>query len=95
VATAVCLQLAACIPNFLVQEHFDPFNEPWTKDLVTWVPELDPGTGQLSLPDGPGLGVDLNLDVALAHPYDPDAFLDITAPGWEQRVGRHEQAQCK
>ena len=91
VATAVCLQLAACIPNFLVQEHFDPFNEPWTKDLVTWVPELDPGTGQLSLPDGPGLGVDLNLDVALAHPYDPDAFLDITAPGWEQRLGRHEQ----
>ncbi len=90
VATAVCLQLAACIPNFLVQEHFDPFNEPWTQDLVTWAPELDPGTGQLSLPDGPGLGVDLNLDVVRAHPYDPDAFLDITAPGWEQRLGRRD-----
>jgi galactonate dehydratase len=90
VATAVCLQLAACIPNFLVQEHFDPFNEPWTRDLVTWAPELDPGTGQLSLPDGPGLGVDLNLDVVRAHPYDPDAFLDITAPGWEQRLGRRD-----
>ena len=36
VATAVCLQLAACVPNFLVQEYFDPFNEPWTTDLVTW-----------------------------------------------------------
>ncbi len=28
VATAVCLQLAACVPNFLIQEHFDAFNEP-------------------------------------------------------------------
>ena len=38
VATAVCLQLAACVPNFLIQEHFDAFNEPWTRDLVTWHP---------------------------------------------------------
>ena len=28
VATAVCLQLAACVPNFLIQEHFDAFNDP-------------------------------------------------------------------
>src|SRR5262249_4218618 len=30
VATAVCLQLAAAVPNFLIQEHFDAFNEAWT-----------------------------------------------------------------
>ena len=90
VATAVCLQLAACVPNFLVQEHFDPFNEPWTRDLVTWAPELDHGSGELSLPDGPGLGVDLDLDVALAHPYDPSAFLDVTSEGWEHRLGSDE-----
>jgi galactonate dehydratase len=89
VATAVCLQLAACVPNFLVQEYFDPFNEEWTRDLVTWAPKLDRATGELSLPDGPGLGVDLNLDVALAHPYDPGAFLDVTSEGWEHRLGSH------
>lgn len=89
VATAVCLQLAGCVPNFLVQEHFDPFNEPWATDLVDWSPELDQVTGELSLPEGPGLGVDLNIEVARAHPYDPGAFLDTTAPGWEQRLGRH------
>ena len=38
VATAVCLQLAACVPNFLIQEHFDAFNEPWTRELVSWHP---------------------------------------------------------
>ena len=53
IATAVCLQLAACIPNFLIQEHFDAFNEPWTRDLVTWHPSIDPANGHLSLPEGP------------------------------------------
>ena len=87
VATAVCLQLAACVPNFLIQEHFDAFNEPWTHDLVTWRPTIDPATGHLSLPDGPGLGIDLDVEVARAHPYDPEAYLNIFAPGWEKRLG--------
>lgn len=87
VATAICLQLAACVPNFLVQEHFDPFNDDWTRQLVDWAPEIDRGTGELTLPDRPGLGVELDVDVARAHPYDPDAYLDVTAEGWEQRLG--------
>lgn len=86
VATVTCLQLAACLPNFLVQEHFEPFNEEWTRDLVTWAPQLDSATGELSLPDRPGMGTDLNLDVVQAHPYDPAAFLDVTIPGWEHRL---------
>jgi galactonate dehydratase len=87
VATAVCSQLAACVPNFLIQEHFDPFNEPWTKDLVTWSPAIDPSNGHLSLPSGPGLGIDLNLKVAEEHPYDPHAYLNVHVPGWEKRLG--------
>jgi galactonate dehydratase len=87
VATAVCLQLAACVPNFLIQEHFDAFNEPWTRDLVTWHPAIDRKTGHLSLPDAPGLGIDLNVEVAKAHPYDPKAYLNIFDEGWEKRLG--------
>ena len=87
VATAVCLQLAAAVPNFLIQEHFDAFNEPWTRDLVTWHPAIDPANGHLSLPEAPGLGLELNEDVARAHPYDPKAYLDIHAEGWERRLG--------
>jgi galactonate dehydratase len=87
VATAVCLQLAAAVPNFLVQEHFDAFNEPWTRDLLDWAPELDPRTGHLSLPEAPGIGVSLDLDVAADHPYDPNAYLDVHEPGWERRLG--------
>ena len=87
VATAVCLQLAACIPNYLIQEHFDAFNEPWTRELVTWTPKLNPQNGHLSLPTAPGLGIDLNLDVVKQHPYDPASFLDTTQKGWEKRLG--------
>jgi galactonate dehydratase len=91
IATAVCLQLAAAVPNFLIQEHFDAFNEPWTKEIATWAPSIDPANGHLSLPDGPGLGVDLNLDVIEAHP-DPSAYLNICEKGWERRIGQGKRA---
>ena len=91
VATAVCLQLAASVPNFLIQEHFDPFNASWTQDLVSWHPEIDPATGHLSLPDAPGLGLELDDDVARAHPYDPEAYLNVHAEGWEKRLGARRQ----
>jgi galactonate dehydratase len=87
VATAVCLQLAACVPNFLIQEHFDAFNESWTRELVTWHPTIDRKNGHLSLPEAPGLGIDLNIDVTRAHPYDPQAYLNIFEEGWEKRLG--------
>lgn len=87
VATAVCLQLAACVPNFLILEHFDAFNDPWTRDLVTWHPTIDPKNGHLSFPSAPGLGIDLNLDVVKQHPYDPAAYFDTSQEGWEKRIG--------
>jgi galactonate dehydratase len=86
-ATAVCLHLAAVVPNFLIQEHFDAFNDPWTRELVTWSPSLDPATGHLLIPTAPGLGMDLNLDVIASHPYDPNAYFDTSRPGWEKRIG--------
>lgn len=92
VATAVCLHLAACVQNFLIQEHFDAFNEKWAEDLVTWNPRIDPANGHMSLPDGPGLGIDLDLDVARAHPYDPHAYLNVHEKGWEKRLGQERRA---
>lgn len=87
VATAVCLHLATAVPNFLIQEYFDPFNEPWTRQLVTWTPSLNPENGHLSIPKAPGLGLDLNLDVVREHPYDPNAYFDLSRKGWEKRLG--------
>ncbi|HYE06652.1 MAG TPA: mandelate racemase/muconate lactonizing enzyme family protein [Planctomycetota bacterium] len=88
VATALCLHIAACTPNFLIQEHFLPFNEAWTQDLVNWTPALDPATGHLALPTGPGLGLELDLDVVKAHPYRPGLYFTTQVAGWEKRLGR-------
>lgn len=87
VQTVVCLHLAACIPNFLILEHFDPFNEPWTQELVTWKPEINQNNGHLPIPNNPGLGVDLNMDIVSAHPYNVHAYLDIHQEDWEKRTG--------
>jgi galactonate dehydratase len=87
IATAVALQFAACVPNFLIQEHFDRFNDAWTSDLVTWRPEIDAETGHLSLPTAAGIGIDYLDEVADEHPYDPSAYLNIFAEGWERRLG--------
>ena len=76
------------MPNFLIQEHFDAFNEPWTRELVTWRPTVDPANGHLSLPDAPGLGIDLDLEVDRAPiPTIPKAYLNVHAEGWEKRLG--------
>lgn len=95
VATAVCLQLAAAVPNFLIQEHFDAFNDAWTHALVTWHPSVDAKTGHLSLPDAPGLGIDLDIDVVKQHPYDAHAYLNVHTEGWEQRLGTDAQNKAK
>ena len=91
VATAVCLQLAAAIPNFLIQEHFDAFNEPWTQDLVIGFNKIDPETGHLPIPTTPGLGIDLNIEMVKAHPYDPKSFLEVGIKGWEKRLGQRKK----
>jgi galactonate dehydratase len=84
VATAVCLHLAAASPTHYIQEHFDTFNEPWEKDLVSWHPELS-DDGHLPIPTGPGLGLTLNLEEAARHPGGRQNFLPIFQDGWEKR----------
>jgi galactonate dehydratase len=68
VATAATMHLAACTPNFLILELWDPFL-PWPEDLVAQ--PLRPVDGYLPLPQGPGLGVTLNREGIARHPAKP------------------------
>src|SRR5262249_30297237 len=52
ISLAACLQLDACIPNFLVQE-FVSLGEGYLKEPFTLV------GGSIPLPTGPGLGIEL------------------------------------
>ncbi len=72
IGSVATLHLAACIPNFQIQEMVRETGAravPWRTDLIYGVTVNRPRDGYLALPPGPGLGVDLDERVAEAHPY--------------------------
>ena len=67
VSTAACVQLDACIPNFALQEYTGESEPPKSDLLVT---PLELVEGYLIVPEGPGLGIELN-EAALSGPENP------------------------
>ena len=66
VAAAAAIQLDACSPNFLIQEYNTTrLHEEILKNPI----KLE--KGYIIPPEEPGLGVELNEDVAAKHPYEP------------------------
>jgi galactonate dehydratase len=74
IALAACIQLDACIPNFLCQEHVS-LGEGYLKEPFRMV------DGYIPLPTGPGLGIELDDEAIEGHLYDG---------GWETPHLRHE-----
>ena len=72
VSTAACVQLDACIPNFALQEYTGESEPPKSELLVT---PLELKDGYLTVPDGPGLGIELNEEALTKYPVD-DKVLD-------------------
>jgi galactonate dehydratase len=83
VCSAACVQLNASLPNFLIHEIFDEFNEPWEKEIVTNHVEVK--NGYIDISERPGLGIDLNIEEILKHPYQQENALPLFKPGWERR----------
>jgi galactonate dehydratase len=71
VSTAACIQLAACIPNFALQEYPRGESEPPKSEIVKSALELD--NGFLIIPDAPGLGIELAEDAQERYLYKPRA----------------------
>ena len=67
VSTATCLQLAACIPNFALQEYPKGEHEPPKSEIIRTPIELEDGF--LIIPDAPGIGIALAEGAAQRHPY--------------------------
>ncbi|MFO7918503.1 MAG: galactonate dehydratase [Anaerolineae bacterium] len=69
VSTAACVQLAACIPNFALQEYPRGEGEPPKSEIVRSTLELEDGF--LIVPDAPGIGVELNEETLDKYPFRP------------------------
>ena len=71
ISTAACIQLAACIPNFALQEYPIGEHEPPKSEIVKSSLQIEDGF--IIIPDAPGIGVELAPDAAQKHPYRPRA----------------------
>jgi galactonate dehydratase len=75
VSTAACLQIAACIPNFAIQEYpsrtpeIDGGSNLLGNDIATGLP--DQVDGFLAISDAPGIGLELVDDIERRFPEKP------------------------
>jgi len=83
ISTAAALHLAATTTNFKVQEYFNDFADPWLRETAPGLPEVI--DGYFALPQGPGLGVELNVEVVEGHPKQ-NVHFNLFAEGWERRA---------
>jgi len=65
VSTAACIQLDAAIPNFALQEYTGEAAPPKSDLLVEPLELVD---GYLTVPTGPGLGIELNEEALNKYP---------------------------
>lgn len=79
VATMASVHCAAATENFLALEnHY--IDVPWWNDIVTGLPNPIIQNGYITVPEAPGLGIDLNEDAVKEHinPEDPGYFEPTT-----------------
>ena len=75
VANAATLQLAACTPNFSILEIMYS-DVPWRADVTDEA--LTYKDGYIDIPDKPGLGIEIDEEACLAHPYQPHTLRHYT-----------------
>ena len=66
VSTAAALQLEAVIPNFQIHEHHVIAIKPGNRELC--LPDYQPQKGKFTVPDLPGLGLELNEKIISRSP---------------------------
>jgi galactonate dehydratase len=90
VALCAALHFAWATSNVTIQENFSEYDVPWRNNLVCGSNPIR--NGEFTLPDGAGLGIELNLDVCRAHPYRKDSFPSLWDRTWltqfTQKEGR-------
>ena len=66
-STCISASLCAVLPNVRIME-IDVDDVPWREDMVASVPHIE--NGYLTIPSGPGWGIEMVEEVLKAHPWD-------------------------
>ena len=74
IEAAANIQIGTCSPNFLIQESIETFGGFHAELLIEPIRWED---GFIIPPTAPGLGVELNEEVAARHPYDGPIFIEV------------------
>ena len=85
VLTAASLQLGVCVPNFKILEHFNDFADARITSVAKGAPAVV--DGYFTVPQAPGLGVELDLDAVAEFPRRKADF-DLFAEDWHKREER-------
>ena len=80
------VHLGAAVPSLLAVEHHG-LDLPFFTDLVTGLPADYMAGGYVAVPDGPGLGIDLNEDAIAEHLRPGTGLFDPTDDWNRPRVG--------
>jgi galactonate dehydratase len=72
IASAVNAHFGFAVPNFLIMEAVRA-DVPWRDEVV--INPVKPVNGQLGLPSGPGLGIDVNEEAAEKHPFQQEVLM--------------------
>ena len=90
VALCAALHFDWSTPSFMIQENFSEYDVPWRNDLVCgWDPIQD---GQFGLPEGPGLGIELDTAVCQAHPYEKCSFPSLWDKRWLEKFTQKDRS---
>ena len=88
--TVVNAHVGAALPNLLIQECFDDFLVPWSREIMGGTVRIV--DGYIEVPDGPGFGVTLHEAEMAKYPYADRNFLRLFEGGWERReAGRPDE----
>ena len=66
ITMATALQIETVIPNLMIHEHVSASGAKENRELVT--PDLNPVNGYFTVPEGPGLGIELNEEAVAEYP---------------------------
>jgi galactonate dehydratase len=80
VALCAAIHFGWSTSNVLIQENFSDYDVPWRSDLVCrWNPIRQ---GEFVLPEGPGLGIELDVEACARHPYRKNTFPSLWDSRW-------------